>query len=52
MKKYITVVQILFKAQLAYRFDVIMTAFGTIWRVIFAWILWGAILTDGDMVGV
>ena len=51
MIKYIAVAKIQFKAQLAYRFDVIMTALGTIWRVIFAWILWGAIFTGRDMVG-
>lgn len=51
MKKYIAVVKILFKAQMAYRFDVIMTAVSTIWRVAFAWILWGAIFTGRDDVG-
>jgi len=51
MRKYIAVAKILFKAQMAYRFDVIMTAASTIWRVAFAWILWGAIFTGRDDVG-
>ena len=51
MKKYVAVAKILFKAQMAYRFDVIMTAVSTIWRVAFAWILWSAIFTDRDDVG-
>ena len=50
--KYIAVAKILFKAQLAYRFDVIMTALGMIWRVVFAWILWGAIFAGtGEISG-
>ena len=51
MKKYIAVAKILFKAQMAYRFDVIMTALSTIWRVAFAWILWGTIFTSRNDVG-
>jgi len=51
MRKYMAVAKILFKAQTAYRFDVIMTAVSTIWRVAFAWILWGAIFTGRDEVG-
>jgi len=51
MKKYIAVAKIMFKVQIAYRFDIIMTAVSTIWRVAFAWILWGAIFTGRDEVG-
>ena len=51
MRKYIAVAKILFKAQLAYRFDVIMTALSSIWRVIFAWVLWGAIFSGRAAVG-
>ena len=51
MSKYIAVAKIHFKAQLAYRFEVMMTALSTIWRVVFAWILWGAIFAARDEVG-
>ncbi|MCL2058233.1 MAG: ABC transporter permease [Oscillospiraceae bacterium] len=51
MKKYFAIGRILFKAQSAYRFDVLMTATGMIWRIVFAWILWGAIFTGREMVG-
>ena len=51
MKKYFAVAKILFKAQLAYRFDVVMTALGAVWRIIFAWILWGAIYDGRSTVG-
>jgi len=51
VKKYVAVAKILFKVQMVYRFDVIMTAVSTIWRVAFAWILWGAIFTGRDDVG-
>ncbi|MDR3121273.1 MAG: ABC-2 family transporter protein [Clostridiales bacterium] len=43
MKKYLAIAKTLFKAQIVYRFDVLMTALGTVWRVVFAWILWGAV---------
>ena len=51
MRKYIAVAKILFKAQIIYRFDVIMTAVGTVWRVLFARILWGAVFAGRDTVG-
>jgi ABC-2 type transport system permease protein len=51
MSKYIAVARILFKAQMAYRFDVIMTAVSMVWRVAFAWILWNAIYASRDTVG-
>ena len=51
MKKYVEIAKILFKAQMIYRFDVIMTAVSTIWRVAFAWILWGTIFAGRDEVG-
>ncbi|MCL1819321.1 MAG: ABC-2 family transporter protein [Oscillospiraceae bacterium] len=51
MRKYAAVAQTLFKAQIIYRFDVILTAVGTIWRVVFAWILWGAIFADHSEIG-
>ena len=51
MKKYFAIGRILFKAQAAYRFDVLMTAMGMIWRIVFAWILWGAIFTGRETIG-
>ncbi len=51
MRKYFAVARITFKAQVVYRFDVIMTAMGTMWRVVFAWILWGAIFALREDVG-
>ncbi|MDR3085568.1 MAG: ABC-2 family transporter protein [Christensenellaceae bacterium] len=43
MKKYLVIAQTAFKAQIVYRFDVGMTALATLWKLLFAWILWGAI---------
>ena len=51
MKKYIAIGKILFKAQTAYRFDVIMTIVGMIWRIISAWILWSVIFTGRETMG-
>ena len=51
MKKYIAIAQILFKAQIIYRFDVAMTALETIGRVLFAWLVWGAIFEGREVVG-
>jgi len=51
MKKYLAVAAVLFKAQIVYRFNVTLTALGTVWRVIFAWILWGAIFNGRGEVG-
>ncbi len=50
-RKYWAVATVLFKAQLIYRFDVAMTALATVGRVLFAWILWGAIFSGRDTVG-
>lgn len=41
----------LFKAQLAYRFDVAMTVLFTVTKILFAYILWGAIFTQNQIVG-
>ena len=51
MKKYMAVANILFKAQIIYRFDVAMTALETIGRVLFAWLVWGAIFDTRTLVG-
>jgi len=51
MKKYIETAKIMFKAQIIYRFDVMLTAVGTVWRILFARILWGAVFAGRDSVG-
>ncbi|MDR1862928.1 MAG: ABC-2 family transporter protein [Treponema sp.] len=51
MKKYFEMAKILFKVQIAYRFDVAMTALATVGRVLFAWILWGAVFSGRERVG-
>jgi ABC-2 type transport system ATP-binding protein len=50
MKKYIEVAKILFKAQIAYRFDVAMTVIFTISKMLFAYILWGAVFGQNKTV--
>lgn len=51
MRKYIEVAKIMFKAQMAYRFDVVMTMLFTITKILFAYILWGAIFDQNEVVG-
>lgn len=51
MSKYREIAKILFKAQMAYRFDVAMTMLFTVTKILFAYILWGAIFTQHEMVG-
>ena len=51
MKKYLAVAKAFFKAQIVYRFDVAMTALATVGRVLFAWILWGAVFSGRETVG-
>ena len=51
MRKYRAVLKIVFKTQLIYRFDVALTAASTLWRVLFAWILWGAVFSGRETVG-
>lgn len=43
MKKYIQIGKVLFMAQITYRFDVAMTVLFTVSKILFAYILWGAI---------
>ncbi|MDR2515609.1 MAG: ABC-2 family transporter protein [Christensenellaceae bacterium] len=50
MKKYFAIAKTAFKAQIVYRFDVAMTALGTLWKLLFAWILWGAIFQGQESV--
>lgn len=50
MRKYIEISKVLFKAQLAWRFDIVFNMIFTITKIIFAYILWGAIFGDKDIV--
>lgn len=51
MRKYFAVAKTLFKAQIIYRFDVAMTALETIGRVLFAWLVWGAVFEGHTVIG-
>lgn len=50
MNKYIEIARIQFKAQMAYRFDVAMTVLFTVTKILFAYILWGAIFAQNEVV--
>lgn len=50
MRKYIEIAKLLFKAQIAYRFDVAMTVVLTVTKILFAYILWGAIFGQNETV--
>ena len=50
MRKYIEIAKLLFKAQIAYRFDVAMTVVLTVTKILFAYILWGAIFGKNETV--
>lgn len=43
MKKYFETAKIMFKTQMAYRFDIIISIFFTISKILLAYVLWGAI---------
>lgn len=43
MKKYYETAKVLFKAQLAYRFDIVISMIFTISKIMLAYVLWGAI---------
>ncbi|GHV15879.1 ABC transporter permease [Spirochaetia bacterium] len=51
MKKYLEFARIQFRVQIVYRFDVIMTALAAVSRILFAWILWGAVFAGRERVG-
>lgn len=51
MNKYIEIAKIMFKSQMAYRFDVAMTVLFTVTKILFAYILWGAIFAQNEVVG-
>jgi ABC-2 type transport system permease protein len=50
VKKYIELARIFFKAQLVYRFDVIATAAEAVGKVLFAWLIWGAVFAGREEV--
>lgn len=50
MGKYVEIIKILFKCQVAYRFDVAMTVLFTVTKILFAYILWGAIFGQSETV--
>lgn len=51
MRKYWEVSKIYMKAQLAWRADVVFNMVFTITKILFAYLLWGIIFQDRDMVG-
>ena len=50
-KKYVETAKVLFKAQLAFRFDTIMSMIFTISKILLAYVLWGAIFGKQSLVG-
>ena len=50
MRKYLEVFRWSFKMQIVWRFDVVMTMFATIGRIVAAWILWSAVFAGNNMV--
>lgn len=50
MGKYIETGKVLFKAQLAYRFDTLLSIAFTVSKIILAFVLWGAIFRDRQLV--
>ena len=50
MRKYIETVKILFKSQLAYRFDIIMNIVLTVSKMLLAYVLWSAVFETQDIV--
>lgn len=51
MKKYIETARFYFKAQLAFRFNVVMGILLAVGRIIFAYVLWGAVFSDRGTYG-
>lgn len=50
MKKYLAISKILFKSQIIWRFSIIFNMLFTITKILFAYILWGTIFSDKDIV--
>lgn len=50
MRKYTEIAKIFFKAQIAYRFDAGMAVLFTLFKILFAYILWGAVFGENETV--
>lgn len=50
MRKYIEIARIYLKTQLAWRADVVFNMLFTVSRILFAYLLWGAIFADKEMI--
>ncbi|NLO39118.1 MAG: ABC transporter permease [Ruminiclostridium sp.] len=50
MKKYIETIKIMFKSQMAYRFDIFISMVFSVSKIILAYVLWGAIFSTKDEV--
>jgi len=50
LKKYLEIAKISFKTQITWRFDVIMNVLFTVSKMLFAYILWGAIFSKNETV--
>lgn len=50
MKMYIETAKVLFKSQLAYRFDTLLSMVFTVSKIILAYVLWGAIFESRELV--
>lgn len=50
MKKYFETAKVLFKAQLAYRFDIVISMIFTISKIMLAYVLWGAIFGKQNVI--
>lgn len=50
MRKYVEIAKILFKSQITWRFDVAMTLLFTVSKILFAYILWGTIFKEHEIV--
>ena len=50
MKKYLEIAKISFKAQIVWRFDVMMNMLFSIVKILFAYILWGAIFGQRNVI--
>jgi len=51
MKKYAEMAKLMFKAQLAWRFDILFSMLYTIARILFAVVVWGVIFRENALVG-
>lgn len=51
MKKYREIAKIVFKSQLAWRFDIAVNVLFTIVKIVFAYLLWDTIFANRDTVG-